>query len=306
MKKIIITGATGLIGKKLSELLHQKGYYVISFTRNTEKSKELLPFADEHIKWTANIEDEWHQKIEDAFAVVNLAGTSIGGKKWTKEYKNEILSSRIDATNSIVGSINNARLKPKVLLNVSAIGYYNDNPEIENDEKSPNGNNFLSEVTRNWENAAKKVSGEVRLIIPRLGVVLDKNEGALPKMLAPYKYFAGGPVGSGRQYISWIHIEDLVNIFIWAIENENISSIINCVAPNPVKMNEFAKITGKILGKPSFLRVPAFIIKLILGEASILILNGSKVISNVLLQNKYKFQYNDLETALTNILKKEN
>jgi len=298
-KLILVTGATGMIGSKLTKKLSELGYSVGSISRNPNKSKSQLPWCQFHIDY--NKPDELKDYISKSYGVINLAGASIADKKWTPEYKKEILDSRINSTKMIVDAINLSPNKPKVLINGSAIGIYGNTADKEIDEKSPTGNGFLAEVTVRWENEAKRLNSNVRLVLARTGVVLDENGGALEKMIMPFKFFVGGPIGSGRQWLSWIHIDDLVNLFIWSIENP-ISGPINFTAPNPVIMSEFAKELGKVMSRPSIFPVPEFVLKLILGESSAMVTNSNKVIPKVALENNFKFTYINLNSALKSIL----
>jgi uncharacterized protein (TIGR01777 family) len=301
-KKIIITGATGLIGKQLSKDLHVKGYELCIFTREPEKSTKVLPYATSHVKWDINHPESWSKHINGANGIINLAGASIGDKRWTDKRKQVILNSRINGTAKLVEAVLKLDNPPKVFINASAIGYYADNGDKEVDETYPAGSGFLSEVCRQWEEAAQPVSAKSRLVIGRFGIVLSKEGGALAKMLTPYKFYIGGPIGNGRQWQSWIHIQDLCGLIIWALENENISGVLNFTAPNPVRMDNFSKILGNVMHKPSFFRVPEFVLKLMMGESSEIVLKGNKILPKRVLELGYKYYFEDLQSALSDLM----
>ena len=300
-EKIIITGATGFIGRKLSQHLIDHGYDVTSFSRDAVKSKELLHLVNSHVKWGHDTSD-WHNQLEGVKAIVNLAGTPIAGKKWTAEYKQEIIDSRIKSTNAIVEAIKTLEHTP-AFINASAIGYYGNRGEEILHEGSECGSGFLAEVTKKWEDSAYKANPYTRVVSARLGIILGEDGGALKKMMLPYNLFVGGPIGVGWQYMPWVHINDIVEMFRFVIENETISGPVNFVNPNPVTMNDFARELGKAMNRPSIVKVPEFMIKLILGESADMITGSVRVVPNVLLKNNYQFKFTDLYAALKDILK---
>lgn len=298
-KLILVSGATGMIGTKLTKKLSDLGYSIASISRNPKKSESQLPWCQYHIDY--NNKEQLSEYISKSYGVVNLAGASIADKKWTTEYKKEIIDSRINSTRMIIDAINTSSDKPKVLINGSAIGIYGNTFDKEVDEKSPSGDGFLADVTIRWENEAKRLNSDVRLVLARIGVVLDKKGGALEKMILPFKLFVGGPIGSGQQWLSWIHIDDLVNLFVWSLESQ-ISGPVNFTAPYPSRMKDFAKDLGKVLSRPSLFPVPEFMLKIILGESSAMVTNSNKVMPKVALQNNFKFKYDNLQLALKSIL----
>ena len=301
-KKVVITGATGLIGKKIVNRLVERGDEVTVFTRSVDKAKVWVSNAAYYVNWNIASE-EWYQNLDGKDVVIHLSGESLIAKRWSSKQKKIIHDSRILSTKALVSAINELSIKPKLFVSASAVGYYG-NSETEVDETYPTGKGFLAEVVHDWEMASEALNESgVRRVAVRIGVVLDKKEGALAKMILPYKFFMGGPLGSGRQWMPWIHINDLVNLFIFAIENENAEGIINGVSPNPIRMNEFAKALGSVLKRPSLLQVPAFILKLILGEASSTVLEGAKVVPTKALNYGFNFEYKDIQTALRDLLK---
>ena len=297
---ILLFGATGNIGRKLAKNLVDKNYIVTNVSRDINKSKTLLPFISNHLN--LDDDDSLRSFIQESDVVVNLAGFPVS-EKWTKKNKQLIYDSRIKTTRRIVELINSSSRKPKKFISSSAIGYYGNGREHLLTIDSPPGIGFLANVCIDWEEEAQKVDESVTLIIPRIGIVLDKTSGALPKMVKPFKYYVGGKLGSGKQWMSWIHIDDLINAFVEFIETDNYEGILNAVAPNPVRNSEFSKILAKVLNRPNIFVVPSFILKLLLGEAATMVLNSQKVFPEKLIQNDFEFKYPTLEKALKDLLK---
>lgn len=303
MNSILISGATGLIGKKLSEELIRGGKEISVLSRNEKKAREILPAAKECVKWDYRSTNDYKNVFQLKDAVIHLAGANVAGKRWTDSYKKEIRDSRVLSTKSIVDTIEKLEQKPKVFIHASAIGIYGEQGENTATEDTGVGNDFLAEVCDEWETEAKRVDDlGVRRVTLRFGVVLDKNGGALGKMIPPFKFFVGGHIGNGEQWFSWIHIDDVVNVIIKAIDDESYNGEYNLTAPNPVRMRKFAKTLGKVLHRPSIFPVPAFILKLIMGEAADSILASQKVLPEKLMKEGYSFQFSNLESALQNIL----
>jgi uncharacterized protein (TIGR01777 family) len=302
MKRIVIAGGTGLIGNKLSELLINNGYEVLILTRNPNNYKS----NNDKIKYgklDLNNVNSTAELLNGSYSIINLAGAGIADKKWTAEYKNSILKSRIDTTNHLTNAINKIEKLPESFISASAIGIYGDRADEKLNEKSKTAHSFLADVCTQWELSAENCNPKVRLVKARIGVVLSENGGALPKMSLPFKLFVGGPIGSGKQWMSWIHIDDICNMFLWTIENNQTSGIINFTAPNPVTMNEFAKKIGIILGRPSFFKVPEFVIKFILGESAEMVLASQRVFPSAAEHLGYRHKFAYLDEALTDILK---
>jgi uncharacterized protein (TIGR01777 family) len=275
--KVAITGATGFVGSRLVERLQSQGHQPLILTRNPAAAKRAFPTL-EIIAYTPTESGSWQQAIAGCDAVVNLAGEPIAESRWTPKHKQEILNSRQLSTQKIVEAIAQANPKPAVLVNASAIGYYGTSETATFDETSPTGNDFLAEVCQAWEAQAQKVKDAgVRLVILRLGIVLG-NGGALAKMIPPFKLFAGGPLGTGRQWFSWIHRDDLVNLILFAITQSDIEGVLNATAPNPIRMSELCQTLGEILHRPSWLPVPSFALEVLLGEGAQVVLEGQQVL----------------------------
>jgi len=302
--KVAITGATGFVGKHLVEELQKQGCEIVVLTRSLEKGKQIFPNSlfPKVTLVSYSPENYSGTEISQCQAVVNLAGQPIA-ERWSKEYKQEVLTSRQVVTNNLVNLIKQANPKPQVLVNASAIGYYGTSETSTFDETSLPGKDYLAEVCQTWEAEAHKVQeAGVRLVILRFGIVLG-NGGALAKMINPFKLFAGGPIGTGRQWVSWIHIDDLVKLIITAINNPEIKGVYNATAPNPVRMNEFSQTLGEVLGRPSWLPVPGVALELLLGEGAKVVLEGQEVLPKQTLAITFSYQYPKLKEALAEVIK---
>ncbi|NMG18849.1 TIGR01777 family oxidoreductase [Brasilonema bromeliae] len=305
--KIAIAGATGFVGSRLVERLHGEGMEVVVLTRNTTYAQKVFPSTAfpnvEIIAYTPNTSGSWQSVISSCDGVVNLAGEPIGEARWTPERKQEILNSRKFVTQNIVDTVINANPKPSVLVNASAIGYYGTSETATYDETSLPGNDFLAQVCQAWEAEASKVKDVgVRLVILRFGIVLGLG-GALGKMITPFKLFAGGPIGSGRQWFSWIHVDDVVNLILQALMKPEIQGVYNATAPHPVRMAQLSQVMGKVMNRPSWLPVPAFAIEALLGDGAIVVLEGQQVLPKRTLESGFEYKYPNLEPALAEILK---
>jgi uncharacterized protein len=298
--KIAITGASGFVGSRLVEKLKAEGHQILVFTRNLERARRVLSDV-EFVVYKPIESGDWQQKIAGCDAVVNLAGEPIA-ERWTPEHKKAILESRQLGTQKLVEAISQANPKPSVLVNASAIGYYGTSETATFDENSTPGNDFLAQVCQAWETEAKKVKeAGVRLVIVRIGIVLG-NGGALAKMVPPFKIFAGGPLGNGRQWFSWIHREDLVNLIIEAIKRPEIEGTYNATAPNPVRMSQLCQTLGEVINRPSWLPVPDFALELLLGESAKVVLEGQQVLPKATQEIGFKYQYPTLKPALSEIV----
>ncbi|MDJ0692203.1 MAG: TIGR01777 family oxidoreductase [Xenococcaceae cyanobacterium MO_188.B32] len=303
--KVAITGATGLIGSRLVEKLNAEGHQILVLTRNPDKAKKVFPNSVfpqvEIVQYNPKESGDWQTVISGCDAVINLAGAPIA-ERWNPQYKQEILSSRQIVTQKIVEAIKKADNKPQVLVSASAIGYYGTSETATFDETSSSGNDFLAEVCQKWEAEAEKVKeAGVRLVIPRIGIVLA-NGGALGKMIGPFQMFAGGPIGSGRQWFSWIHRDDLVNLIIEALKRQDMEGVFNATAPNPVRMSQFCQTLGEVMNRPSWLPVPDFVLELLLGDGSKVVLEGQQVLPKQTQAVGFKYKYPQLKPALKEIL----
>ncbi len=300
--KIAIAGATGFVGSRLVEQLQTQGHQIMILTRNPQQASNLFPQA-EVVGYTPLISGEWQKSISGCDAVVNLAGEAIAEKRWTPAQKQLILESRQIGTQKIVEAIAQAQVKPQVLVNASAIGYYGTSETAKFDETSQAGTDFLAQVCTTWETTAASVTAAgTRSVILRLGIVLGAKGGALGKMLAPFSAFVGGPIGSGKQWFSWIHRDDVVKLILMAIEDAQMEGAYNATAPHPVNMRQFTQTLGVVMNRPSWLPVPDFALEALLGEGAIVVLQGQQVLPTRTLAQGFKFDYPTLEPALAEIL----
>ncbi|WGV26972.1 thylakoid membrane protein ThyD [Halotia branconii] len=304
--KIAVTGATGFVGSRLVARLHKEGNRVLVLTRNTTYAQKVFPseaFSNvEIVAYTPTVSGSWQDAIAGCDSVVNLAGEPIAEERWTPEHKQKILNSRQLGTQKIVEAIANANPQPTVLVNASAIGYYGTSETATFDESSSSGSDFLAQVCQVWEAEARKVKDAgVRLVILRFGIVLGQG-GALGKMIMPFKLFAGGPIGSGRQWFSWIHVDDLVSLILQALTKPETEGVYNATAPNPVHMTDFCQTLGQVIHRPSWLPVPAFALEALLGDGAMVVLEGQQVLPKRTLESGFEYQYPNLQPALRQIL----
>jgi uncharacterized protein len=291
-KKVLVSGASGFIGQKLVETLEASGYEVMTLVRDPQKVSSRAIF------WNPDKELVDVTSLEGFDAVVNLAGENIGSGRWTEEKKKKILESRLRSTRTLVSAFMRLRLPPKVFISGSAIGYYGNRGEEICMETTSAGTGFLANVCRQWEEAAKPAEERgIRTVLLRTGVVLSREGGALAKMLIPFKLGLGGVLGSGEQYMSWIALEDIVGLILFILQKDSISGPINAVAPNPVTNKEFTQALGKALNRPTILPVPAFLLRLILGQemADEMLLVSTRAIPEKALSAGYVFKHAKLE-----------
>ncbi|MFB2881384.1 TIGR01777 family oxidoreductase [Floridanema aerugineum] len=304
---IVITGATGFVGSYLVKRLQESGDRIIILTRNADRASRVFPKSAfpnlEIVNYNPLQSGDWQQVISGCDGVVNLAGAAIGEGRWTAERKQEILNSRKIGTQKLIEAIAKAEQKPSVLVNASAVGYYGTSETATFAENSPPGNDFLSEVCIAWEAEAQKVKDlGVRLAILRLGVVLGMG-GAIAKMLPIFKLFAGGTIGTGKQWFSWVEVDDLVNLIVAVLKRPDMQGVYNATAPNPVRMADFCHALGDVLHRPSWLPVPAFALELLMGDAAMVVLEGQQVLPKRTLESGFVYKYPNLKPALESFLK---
>jgi uncharacterized protein (TIGR01777 family) len=296
--KVLITGASGLLGKALQESFREKGYEMLLASRKEPKD-------DQQIQWS--IEDGFAdpEKLEGVDVVVHLAGENVSGLRWTDDKKKAIRDSRILGTRNVVAAISKLKKKPKTFIASSAIGFYGERGDEEVTESSAAGDNFLAGVSKDWEAESRRAEDAgIRTVLLRTGIVLSKDGGALAAMLTPFKLGVGGVVGSGKQWMSWISMDDEIAIINFAIENENIRGAVNAVAPNPVTNQEFTKTLGEVLYRPTFLPLPEFAISMIFGEmGDALLLASTKVLPKRLEEAGFVFKYHELKAAIEHAVK---
>jgi len=309
--RLLLLGCTGFIGKELVPSLIKEGHEIIIISRkNLNNLKLNIPLEKfKFLKIDLSKKQNWSNEslidqLKEVDGIINLIGEPIADKKWTVTQKKEIENSRIEATKCLMESLKKYRINPKVIINGSAIGFYGTSLTEEFNENSISGNDFLANLCKKWEKVAAEKPFFSRLVIFRIGIVLEAEGGALSKMLPVFKIGLGGPIGDGNQWMSWIHRSDLCGLIINALVDKNFSGVFNAVAPEPVLMKDFTKILGKCLNRPNLLPVPSKILKVLLGEGAKLVLEGQKVKSIKLKENKYKFKYPLLEKAINAATKK--
>jgi uncharacterized protein len=305
--RVFLTGGTGLVGKLLVKKLLDRGDSVVILSRRVDAAKQMFGSPSTIVAGDPTQPGAWMDAIADCDAVVHLAGEGIMSQRWNQAFKDLFYNSRIKSTDNIVAALakqpHTAKGQPKILVNASAIGYYGPHGDEELTEQSPPGSDFLAKVCVDWEKSAQAAAQHgVCVVLLRTGIVLDVNGGALQKMLTPFKMFVGGPVGSGRQFMSWIHCEDEVGLILFALDHADVNGPLNATAPNPLTNAKFSKALGKVLGRPSFLPTPAFVLRIVLGEAAQLVTEGQKVLPSKALAAGYSFQFPEVEGALRNLL----
>jgi uncharacterized protein (TIGR01777 family) len=301
--KVVIAGGTGFLGRRLTERLLAEGHNVITLTRRAAASA-----PGPAVVWSPDgVAGRWASAIDGADAVVNLAGESIAGKRWSPSHKQQILDSRIRATRSLTAAIAQASRPPPVFVSGSAVGYYGPLGDEVAVETTAAGTDFLAQVCQQWEaEASRAASASTRVVCIRTGLVLERDGGALPQMLPPFKFGVGGPVGSGRQYWSWIHRADWIDLVRWAIRTSAASGALNATAPAPVRNAEFARALGRALHRPSLLPAPAFALRLALGEmADALLLSGQRAVPATAETLGFSFTYPRLDPALAAIFARQ-
>ena len=306
--KILISGSTGLVGSAVADSLSRRGHEITRLLRpgsNLGKGKTTPSRELPQVLWNPQ-SGLLNSRAEEVDAIIHLAGASIAGRRWSPAWKKELRDSRVPATRHLIASLRQLRRPPQIFLAASAIGFYGDRGDEELTESSPPGSDFLAELARDWETeSARATELGARAVILRFGVILAKEGGALPRMVFPFRLGVGGKIGSGRQWISWIALEDVVGIIQFALETSLLSGPANAVSPNPVQNAQFAATVGRVLRRPAIFPTPSFALRLALGElADSLLLASQRVYPTKLQRLGYRFLYPDLEPALAAILKR--
>lgn len=309
--RLLLIGCTGFIGRELVPYLLQAGHEVTIVSRKSANRSPVYKYLQNSIYINKNPsepafwESEEIQKVlEKTEGIINLAGEPIAEKRWTNSHCQILLKSRLDTTKGLIKAISLLKIPPKILINASAIGFYGTSKKQQFTEENSNGNDFLAKLCKEWEKIASQKPRATRLLILRIGIVLGKDGGALGKMLPIFKAGFGGPLGDGKQWMSWIHRSDLCQIIEQSIKNKSWSGVINSVAPNPVSMGEFSETLGKVLGRPSLLPIPGKLLELLLGDGAKVVLEGQCVKPMRLNKLGFQFQYKTISEALLNINKK--
>ena len=292
MKKIVITGASGFIGGHLTGFLSKNGYKVVPLSRNSQVTG-----------WNPHKLDGWENQLKNADVIINLAGANIGSGRWTRKRKAELINSRLQSIEGIFNGLDAIAHKPDCMIQFSGIGYYGNQGEQELTSQSPKGSGFIADLSDELEQKFLQNDQKInRKIIARMGIVLGTDGGALPKLTLPFKLFVGGPIGQGKQQVSWIHIEDVCQMIMHLIESDSSSGIYNGVAPNPLSNRELSKDLGKVLKRPSFFPVPPFMLRILLGEmADELLLASQRVFPTRLTESGFIFQFPRFRDAITDL-----
>ncbi|MCP5047158.1 MAG: TIGR01777 family protein [bacterium] len=302
-KKILLTGASGFIGNALATYFSAKGHNIIGLTRRPPAQQSNHNPGIQWVQWDGKTLTGWESHLENAWAVINLAGEPVAPARWTASKKEKIISSRVNAGKLLTEALEKTSHKPQVFIQASAIGFYGPSGDGELDETAESGQGFLAAVVRQWEDSSQNIQNTgIRQCIIRIGLVLGKNGGAFPRMRLPFRFFAGGPVGSGKQWMSWIHINDLIQAIDFLMNNDQLAGIFNLTAPEPATGKTFAKTLGKILHRPSFFPVPGFVLKLIFGQmAEEALLSGQRVLPSRLTKEQFPFAFPRLSAALEDL-----
>lgn len=302
---VVVTGGTGFIGRALCASLFRDGHRVTILTRHAREASQLLGAIVTAVEWNGREPGAWEKSLEGADAVINLAGAPIADSRWTDARKLLLTDSRVLTTRLLVEAISRCASKPRTLISASGIGYYGASDDRELDEGAARGQGFLADLSLAWEaEALRAAESGARVVLLRTGMVLEHDGGALPKMLLPFRLFAGGPILPGTQWVSWIHRRDHIGITHWALSTPNVSGPVNVVAPGAVTMNQFCEVLGGVLHRPSWLPVPGLALRVALGELGTLMTTGQRVNPAKALSGGYVFHYPTLEPALRAILTK--
>jgi len=299
--RVIIVGGTGLIGQEFTTALLNEGHQVWVLSRNPQTRQ--VPTGAAVVSWDGHTASGWEGLVELSDAVVNLAGQNIGAGSWSKTRKESICSSRQNSGQAVVSAFHRSSRKPKVLLQASAIGFYGSSDDRELSEESPAGNDFQSSICLDWEASTQPVEKMgVRRVVIRTGLVMTTKGGMLPRLMLPFNLFLGGPLGSGKQWYSWIAMQDEIRAMLYLLKNDQSAGVYNLTSPEPLRMSEFGKVLASVIHRPYWLPAPAFALRVLLGEMSILVLTGQRVSPHRLLTEGFHFQFPTLKSTLENLL----
>ena len=296
--KVVVAGGSGFIGGSLVRSLLARGDEVSVLSRDPSKVR-----AGRGVPWDAQNQGPWSADVARADAIINLAGENIGEGRWTKARKQRLINSRVHSTRALVVAMRTAPARKRTFLNASAVGFYGNRGDEALDENAPRGSGFLADLVAQWEGEARAAQDLARLIIPRFGVALAGDGGALPKMVLPFRLGAGGPVGSGNQWLSWIDRDDLVRFIEWTMDRDTSQGVYNATAPEPVRNRDFGRAVGRVLRRPSFLPAPAFALKALFGQmAEEVLLGGQRVLPSRAVREGFMFSFPDVESCLRHAL----
>ena len=299
--KVFVTGATGLLGRAVVNALVVRQDEVVCATRQETRARSLLPVGVEFVAANPAVPGPWLEALARCDAVVNLAGEPLAGGRWTAGRKRRMRRSRLETTRNVAAAAAGAE-RVKVIVSASAVGYYGDAGDRALDESAEPGHDFLGRLALEWEENARAAQGSGRrVVLLRTGVVLAREGGALPRLRLPFRLLVGGPLGSGRQYVPWIHLEDFVRVVLFALDTPDLTGPVNVVAPDPPTQIQFARALGRALGRPAWLRAPAFALRLLLGEMSAVLLSGQRAVPKALRARGFAFRHGNLDRALADL-----
>jgi len=296
--RLLVTGGTGFIGQPLCRALLEQGHVLMVLTRSAAAAGQASDRV-RTVQWEPGRGGEWERVVADVDAVINLVGESIAARRWSAQQKQRIVSSRMETTRALVAAMRQASSKPALLINASAVGYYGSHGDEPLTEEAASGAGFLAETCRQWE--AEAVAAEslgVRVVRLRIGVVLGQGGGALSKMVPPFRAFVGGPLGTGRQWMSWVHRDDVIGLIAWLLTQPQASGAFNATAPEPATMRQFCQALGSVLRRPSWAPVPSFLLRVLLGEMAEMLLTGQRVLPVRAQSLGYRFRHPALQEAL--------
>lgn len=299
---VLVTGGSGFIGRTLCRSLVHHGMKVTVLSRNPQQTRETLGEEMRVLEWDGRTLGRWDAVLSEASVVINLAGEPVAAGRWTRARQQLIVDSRMKATTLLAQALSRVQTKPRVFISASGVGYYGTSTDRRFDERDGPGSDFLADLCQSWEEAAMAAqSHNTRVVCLRIGMVLDKDGGALAKMVPPFRAFVGGPIAPGTQWVSWIHRADLIGLIEWTLSHDGIAGPINAVAPGTVNMKDFCETLAKVLARPSWLPVPGFALRLAFGELASFMTTGQRVVPKVALDSGFRFQYPQLHLALRSI-----
>lgn len=302
-KTVLITGITGLIGSALASTLHSQGWIIYSLSTRTKLPSGLAPLVTASLTWDKTYTINKPELLRDVTAVVHLAGANVAGKRWNQAYKKEILESRTASTDALLSAFQSVAHFPVVFVGASATGYYGSREDEALTETSAKGLGFLADVCEAWEERAKQFAAKgCRWVSFRTSIILSTRGGALPEMITPFRFFIGGPLGSGKQWFSWISLDDAISAFSRSLEDERFQGIYNLTAPEPIRMGTLARTLGRVLHRPALFPVPGFVLRLVMGESAFEITKSQRVLPERLLKEGFEFRHDEIGMALTEII----
>jgi len=299
--KIVLTGGTGLIGRHLAAALVDRGDEVICISRKAERARLKLPSGVAVLEADPTAAGAWQDTVADSDAVVNLAGEPLASGRWTRGRKRRFRRSRLEVTRRVVEALHRSE-RVKVMISASAVGIYGDGDREPQYEDRQASGDYLGRLAHQWESCALEGADATRIVLARFGVILAADGGALPRMALPFRFGLGGPLGTGKQYLPWIHIDDVLRVLFYMIEQEDLSGPVNVVAPDPPTQREFAEALGRALGRSARIPTPAWLLRLVLGEMSDLVLSSNRTVPRALRARSFNFEHRDMEAALRGLL----